>query len=45
MLSFEMSAGRHRLIVNCGDDSGMEVPHLHLHVIGGRKLAPMDKGI
>jgi histidine triad (HIT) family protein len=34
----------YRLIVNCGDDSGMEVPHLHLHLIGGRPLGPMVSG-
>lgn len=28
----------YRLIVNCGDDGGQEVPHLHFHLMGGRKL-------
>jgi histidine triad (HIT) family protein len=28
----------YRLVFNVGDDSGNSVPHLHLHVIGGRKL-------
>ena len=27
-----------RLVANSGPDSGQEVPHLHLHIIGGRKL-------
>jgi len=31
----------YRLIVNNGSDSGQEVPHLHVHLIGGRKLGPM----
>lgn len=31
----------YRLIVNCRDDGGQEVYHLHLHLIGGRKLGPM----
>ena len=31
----------YRLIMNCNKDSGMEVPHLHLHLIGGRWLGPM----
>jgi histidine triad (HIT) family protein len=35
----------YRLIVNCGDDARMEVPHLHMHVIGGRQLEPMNRGI
>ena len=30
--------GGYRTIVNCGDDGGQEVPHLHFHVLGGRKL-------
>ena len=28
----------YRLIANCGEDGGQEVPHLHFHVLGGRKL-------
>ncbi|MEM6978653.1 MAG: histidine triad nucleotide-binding protein [Planctomycetota bacterium] len=28
----------YRLVVNCGDDGGQEVPHLHFHLLGGRKL-------
>ena len=28
----------YRLVFNVGDDAGNMVPHLHLHVIGGRKL-------
>ena len=31
----------YRLIVNCGSDGGQEVPHLHLHLLGGRPLGPM----
>ncbi len=27
-----------RLILNTGPDAGQEVPHLHLHLLGGRKL-------
>ncbi len=30
-----------RLIVNTGEHGGQEVQHLHLHVIGGRKLGRM----
>jgi histidine triad (HIT) family protein len=30
-----------RVITNAGPDSGQEVPHLHLHVLGGRKLGPL----
>lgn len=28
----------YRLIANTGTDGGQEVPHLHFHVLGGRKL-------
>jgi histidine triad (HIT) family protein len=31
----------YRLIVNCRDDGGQEIYHLHMHLIGGRKLGPM----
>jgi histidine triad (HIT) family protein len=27
-----------RLVLNCGPDSGMIVPHLHMHLLGGRRL-------
>ena len=28
----------YRLAINCGPDGGQAVPHLHLHLIGGRRL-------
>ncbi len=31
----------YRLIINCGGDGGQEVNHLHMHLLGGRKLGPM----
>lgn len=31
----------YRLIVNCGDFGGQEVYHLHMHLLGGRRLGPM----
>ncbi len=30
--------GGYRLVCNCGEDGGQEVPHLHFHIMGGRKL-------
>lgn len=27
-----------RLVVNCGDEGGQEVYHLHMHLMGGRKM-------
>ena len=29
----------YRLVLNVGQDAGMTVPHLHVHVLGGRTLA------
>ncbi|MDQ8756007.1 histidine triad nucleotide-binding protein [Sphingosinicella sp. LHD-64] len=31
----------YRLLANVGADSGQEVPHLHVHIFGGRGLGPM----
>jgi histidine triad (HIT) family protein len=31
----------YRVIVNCNKNGGMEVPHLHLHLVGGKQLGPM----
>lgn len=28
----------YRTVINCGDDGGQTVYHLHLHVLGGRRL-------
>lgn len=33
--------GGYRVVANIGDDAGNMVPHLHLHVIGGRQLHGM----
>ena len=29
----------YRIIINCNEDGGQTVYHLHLHLIGGRKLS------
>ena len=31
----------YRLLANVGADSGQEVPHLHVHIFGGKSLGPM----
>ncbi len=31
----------YRLLANVGPDGGQEVPHLHVHIFGGRPLGPM----
>ena len=28
----------YRLVVNAGEDAGQSVPHLHVHVLGGRPM-------
>lgn len=28
----------YRVIINTGEDGGQTVPHLHIHILGGRKL-------
>lgn len=28
----------YRLVVNCGSDGGQSVDHLHVHLLGGRRL-------
>jgi histidine triad (HIT) family protein len=28
----------YRVVVNCGDDGGQTVPHLHVHLLGGRRF-------
>ena len=28
----------YRLVINQGDDAGQTVPHIHVHVLGGKKM-------
>jgi histidine triad (HIT) family protein len=34
-----ISAKGYRLVVNCGRDGGQVIPHLHMHLLGGRHLS------
>jgi histidine triad (HIT) family protein len=34
----------YRLIINCNKNAGMEVYHLHVHLLGGKPLGPMVRG-
>jgi histidine triad (HIT) family protein len=34
----------YRLIINCNAHGGQEVPHLHVHLVGGKPLGPMLSG-
>lgn len=36
-----LAAPGYRLLANIGGDAGQEVPHLHVHLFGGRALGPM----
>jgi len=36
-----LEAPGYRLLANIGEDSGQEVPHLHVHLFAGRALGPM----
>jgi histidine triad (HIT) family protein len=29
----------YRVVINCGQEGGQLVPHLHLHLVGGRRLS------
>jgi len=33
----------YRILANHGEDAHQEVPHLHIHIFGGRPLGPMLK--
>jgi len=35
--------GGYRLLSNCGENANQEVPHLHVHIFGGRHLGRMLK--
>jgi histidine triad (HIT) family protein len=36
-----IAARGYRLIINCNQDGGQEVYHLHVHLVGGAPLGPM----
>ena len=33
-----VSNSGYRLVMNCGEDAGQSVDHMHLHMLGGRSL-------
>lgn len=35
---FGLDETGYRLVINQGEDGGQSVPHLHVHLLGGRKL-------
>jgi diadenosine tetraphosphate (Ap4A) HIT family hydrolase len=36
-----LEASGYRLLANMGHDGGQEVPHFHVHILGGRPIGPM----
>ncbi len=38
---FSIAESGYRLVMNCNPDGGQVVYHIHLHVIGGKKLGTM----
>jgi histidine triad (HIT) family protein len=38
-LAGQLRLGSGCLVINCGPDAGQAVPHLHLHLLGGRSFA------
>lgn len=39
--ALDLREGGFRIISNAGVNGGQEVPHYHIHILGGRKLGPM----
>jgi histidine triad (HIT) family protein len=37
--SLDVETSGYRLVINNGPDAGEAVPHLHLHLLGGRKMS------
>lgn len=36
-----ISESGYRLVINQKEDSGQEIPHLHMHLLGGESLGPI----
>ena len=36
-----LSERGYRIVINCGPEGGQLVPHLHPHVLGGRRMGPL----
>jgi len=36
-----ISDSGYRLIINCGENGRQEVPHIHMHLLGGDNVGPM----
>jgi len=40
-----VSESGYRILSNIGEEGGQEVPHLHVHIFGGRRLGSMIKPV
>lgn len=40
-LKHKINNSGYRLIVNCNQDAGQEIYHLHMHLLGGKRLSPL----
>lgn len=38
-----ISESGYRLVINCKDNAGQEVSHIHIHLIGGEPLGPFSR--
>ncbi|QCI19404.1 HIT domain-containing protein [Buchnera aphidicola] len=36
---FNISKNGYRIIINCNKHGGQEIPYLHIHLLGGKKLS------
>lgn len=39
-----LTEGGFRIVANAGANGGQEVPHFHVHILGGRAIGPMVSG-
>ena len=35
----DIAESGYRLVINCGEQGGQLVPHLHMHLLGGRQMS------
>ncbi|AKC59955.1 HIT domain-containing protein [Blochmannia endosymbiont of Polyrhachis (Hedomyrma) turneri] len=40
-VKLKINESGYRLIVNCNNDAGQEIYHLHMHLLGGKTLGPL----